>query len=399
MSEELDSGGGESNGVVRVKGPGILTREEFHARERAAFLAGEGMDDDQDSAPAKPAKPPAPKKKPEADVDEDDDLGDDLDDEDEDHREVELDGADDAEEDDDAELDDDDLDLDDLDDEEPTKTKRKDADPETEKRTAHLRKLEQRMRAGLERDRAAFERERTAFERDRDTHKAELAELAEFRQLKSRARYNLSSVLAKLGFSDDDYEPAARELYALSKAGASDPKNREAAARLQREREHGDELSTTRKELAELKKKLEERDQQTSAQRETEAYLGDVMRFAKRVADKTPLVRNVMKKNPERARSEMSAIALDILKDTGKVPSAKQVVVAYEKARRRDLREQGVDVKALIGVRAIDTKTNGAGATTKNGKASPSGSNGAKPLSGRELRDDILKNLEDGTLD
>jgi hypothetical protein len=105
------------------------------------------------------------------------------------------------------------------------------ADAELGKRLEAIQKQERRAKEAIAAARAELESERKKYEPD-------LAELAELRELKRRARLGDASALLKFGeYADDDAELVARSVFTLSKAAQANPAAKEAAAKALRERE------------------------------------------------------------------------------------------------------------------------------------------------------------------
>lgn len=374
----------------------MLSREEWAAKDRAAFLSGEAADDGADADTAKPAKArEAAEGEDHSDDDSDDAADDDDSDSDDEDDSSESAGAD-GDDDEDLDDDEDDESEDDEDDEDDAEDKEDAGDAELAKRLAKVRKTEKRARDAIATERAALERDRAAFQ----TEVKEIAESAKrFEKLKARAKYQPDVVLAELGLVDEDFEDAAKILYARSKAGGADPKNREAAARLAREREQADRLTTLEKKNADLVDTLTKREQQELADRQAAAY---VTKIAKRITDEAPLAKRRLAADPETARRELGAVAARLWESRGEQPSAKAVVKAYEKQRRRELVKQGVDIEALIKA-PIKTPAK-AGDKKAAAAAKKPGEKGDKkelPLTAtsRALRDDIVAELEAGDLD
>lgn len=392
MAEQLENGGDSTNGVRRVTGPNILSREEFHAKERAAFLAGEDADEGDAEEQKKPAKSrQGDDEDLESDDDEDDEIAsgvdggddedDDLDDDDDDDEdEVSLD-EDDEEDDDDEDLDDDDLDI------APKKDKAK-ADPDLEKRRAQLRKNEQRSRKAIADERAAAKAE---IDRERAALKTELDELANFRQLKSR-RHDPVALYRALGIGEEDFEHHARVLYSHRKG--AEPKDREAAAKSSRERETVDEIAELKKWRAEREKADADREAAAAQQREVATLLNRLERVTGKL--EAPLMQRTLKKNPAKAHEMYAQAYLALQAKTGTEPSPKSVVARCEKMRRRELKDLGVDVSSIAAAKKA------AGDVTKGKKpgAKPTTETveNEKPLTGAALKADILKNLADGNL-
>jgi hypothetical protein len=260
-------------------------------------------------------------------------------------------------------------------------------DPETAKRMASVKKAEERSRAELARDRAEFER-------DRDQHKAKLDR---FDHLAARAKYAAAEVLEALGLNEDDFEAAAKDLYARSKQFAADPKNKDAAARLQREREERDRLAKNEREVSELKAQLEREKIEARADREIAAFMGTVEKSISE--DASPLVAKQIAKNHARALSALYAVANEIAQRTGAMPSPKAVVAAYEKQRRADLEEAGIDmsqyVKAKPNNLSAEKKKTAPTLDTQDQRTPPRSASKSQ----RDTRSEVVAALEAGNLD
>ncbi len=269
--------------------------------------------------------------------------------------------------DDDAETPDADLDTDlDEDDELAAVAAKAKADPELAKRLSAVQKQEKRSREAISRERTEFEREKNEW---RDQAKAIAESSQRFERLAARAKYDPVAVLTSLGLSEDDFEPAAQMLYAHSKAGAADPKRKEMAQRGLREREYADKLAQMESKHAALEAKLTEKEWTAQADRVLEDHYTSV---TKAVSDKTGLVKAQLAKNPARAKAAMQQITYDLAQKDGVLPTAKAVVIAYEKQRRAELRELGIDPASVIKAAPAVANTNAAKpATATNGKTAP----------------------------
>jgi hypothetical protein len=288
---------------------------------------------------------------------------------------------------------------DELDEPEPEAKPEPKPDPELERRASQLRKQEQRMR-----ERVRSEREEVA--RDRESLKSERAELEQFKTLKARAKYDTWGVLKTLGLTEDDAETAAKHIYSFSKELAKDPKNREAADRAMRERERDAELA----EMRSWRKQVEDEKRET-AQRERERadavrYLGSVQKAAK----SGTLAAYYLGKGgtaADRAVQSIASITAE-LADDDELPDPNDVLGEYERRRRTELEDDGVDVDALLKRKAAPPAKPGdkksvAKPATKNGthghakpvrRASPEiNDSERKPLDSEERKDQLLRDL------
>jgi hypothetical protein len=285
-----------------------------------------------------------------------------------------------------------------LDEDEPEKEKEDlggeaKADPDLQKRLAVVAKHERRakdreaaVKAAIEKERGELRRERESIERElRDTK----SEIDRFAQLKDRARLDPAGVLKALGLVDDDFGPAARQLWAMTKEQSADPRNREAAARLMKDRESEDRITRLERELAEQRKAATEHSERARAAEKAEAYLANVIKTA---SDEHPLAKRLIEKSPQKSRERFAAIADELFDRDGDLPDADDVLAEYEKRRRAELEDDGVDVAAMLKLkptRRAETTTlgNDVGSTT-----APTG-NGAARKTMAEKKADLEREL------
>lgn len=337
---------------------------------------------DDDEPERKPARRPAHRRDEEDDADEDDEEpADEDDEEDDDEEDAPSARRDEDEDDEDDEPADEDEDEDE--DDAPPPAKR---DPELERRAATLRKAETRHREMIARERAEIARER-------DQHRADLAEVAEFKALRSRAKYDPAGVLAKLGLGEDDYELAARQIYSRSKAASADPKTRAQADAEMRAREIEGKASKSEEEVAKIREELRQRDEREAAERHVAQYVTGLAEAVREVKS-ADLVRRAMKRNPNKTRAQLSEVALELAQRTGDLPSPKRAIRELERRKREALEEAGVDLTTVVkrkttkpGDEPADKKTNGS-----NGKK-PDGTAQAKPKDREAQKDDLLAEM------
>ena len=374
MDPDFDPGDGAEVGEQAPRAaPTGLTRDEFHAKEKAAFLAGMGQDDPDPDRPPDKAKP---KKVIGAPVEDDDEADDEP--------------ADAAPEDDEDEAADEDEDEDDED-----IAAKPDADPELAKRREAMRQTERRQRASLARDRQAFESERSEWKAQ---SKAVADAQKRFDDLAARVRYNPTAVLRELGMTEDDFEGAAQHIAAHSKAAGVTPAHKAAAERAMREREAADKASNAEKRVEKLEQTIADERQQAAIARETEAYLGRVVR---KVGEDSPLTHRLVAKNPARAKQALAATALELAQKLGQLPKSKAVIAAHEKKLTRELRDLGIAPPAAGAAPAKGAKTAGGkpkSAARPTPAPTPSHVNGMSVLPSRVTipgRDEIVKELEE----
>ena len=336
----------QATGVASNGASSAVTRDQLLAELQSGAA---GSDEPEKAAP--PAEKPAPKAEPEPDADETD----------------APEPADEPDADDEPEPDEDD------DEDDPDALSAK--DPETAKRLATVRKQEQRARESIAAERREFERERAEHARD-------IAAVREFNTMRDRFRYDPMSVIRALGAVEDDYETIGRAVYAHSKKGAADPRNKEAVERSLKERELQDELASVRKRLDERDTTEKQQRELASAQREAAKYVESV---AKAASDKTPLAAHFLAKSPEKTKARLGAIALEIYDETDRQPTAREVLKRYEKVRREELVELGLDP-------ATYTKAKPAAPAAQDAKAGTTPAKKNEPA-GTPTRDELLAEL------
>jgi hypothetical protein len=231
------------------------------------------------------------------------------------------------------------------------------ADPDLQKRLAVVAKHEKRakdreaaVKAAIEKERGELRREREAIEREIQSARTEIDSFA---KLKERARFDPAGVLKALGLADDDFGPAARQLWSLTKEQAADPKNREAAARMQRERESESRIERLERELNEQKKAAHEQASRADIAQKAETYLATVIKAA---GDEHPLAKRLIEKSPQKSRERFAAIADELFDRDGDLPDAEDVLAEYEKRRRAELEDDGVDVAAMLKQKPAQTR-------------------------------------------
>jgi len=379
-----------------------MTRDEYHAKERAAFLAGAGADDaTEEVADEAEVEKPKPKKVIGVRTDEDDNAEEEDAEADEDE-DVEkpakakakpaVEPEDDADDDDEEDDDEDERDTEDDDDEDDLAAKAKD-DPELVKRLAAVRRTEQRHRETMQRERAAFERERSEWQ----AQSKQVSEAQKrFDGLAARVRYNPTAVLRELGLTDDDFEAVAQHVAAHSKAAGVTPAHRAAAERAMREREAADKAASAEDRVAKLEQTIEQQRAQAEADRVLDTLFGRVFRKAD---DTTPHVKALIAKNPTKARAELEVTAFELAKKRGALPKSKEVLAAHEKKIARQLRDYGVEsaaAKPAAGKKPGTIEKPGDKPVPKP-RVEPAGINGATVLPTRvtiPTREEMVAELE-----
>ena len=216
---------------------------------------------------------------------------------------------------------------------------------------AALRKQEQHLRRQIAQERAQlaqqFEQERAAWQTKLDAAAAREAKLAS-------ARQDPIAALQALGFTEADFDPVGRLIYAASPSGKKDPAAAAAAAqelaRAGAHRETATSVAALQREVAELRAAQERSVAQQAEQAGMDRYLATV---TKEIGDSTPLARSAWSKNPDRTRNAFAQIADELWNASGPsddlrdVPTPGEVLAAYEARRSAELEELGIDPKMI----------------------------------------------------
>lgn len=249
-------------------------------------------------------------------------------------------------------------------------------DPELERRARALRKQEMRMRERARTEREEVGREREALRRERE-------ELAEWKRAKASAKLDPAGYLRAAGLTEDDFEPAAKQIYALTREAAKDPKNREAVERSMRERE-------LQLEVEKLRQRLDKQDEGRQHQEREERERAEAVRYmtgVQKAAKPGTLAAHYLSKGggaAERTMQILAGITAELAEDD-ELPLPSEVLAEYERRRRAELEDDGVDVDAILRRKAAPVAANGKkpnGAPAKpavNGKPAPRAAAPAKP--------------------
>ena len=271
---------------------------------RAAFLAGESEE----------AEKPAEVADDDSDLEDDDESEAEVSDEEDPDADLEDDDEEGAEEDDDTK-------------------KRIDKVQRTEKRAREQLKAERtRMEADLE---AKAREYKAGFDAELAQWKPRIETAEKFEKMASRANVDPVSVLKALGVSEDHYEHIGQVFYTLAQMKSDDPekakKARAAAAQLVKQGERDAEIADLKKRLESREQTESQREQQAAADREVDAFISSVTKAA---TDKTPLAKTFLKNDADAAREELQIVAFRLAKETGRLPDAKAVMIAFEKHQR-----------------------------------------------------------------
>ena len=269
------------------------------------------------------------------------------------------------------------------------------ADPETAKRLATVKAQEKRQREQIAKDRADALAQVEVRRKEIEAEWSPKIEAAQkFEALAKRAKYDPAAVLEQLGLTSDDFELAARHLYARSKAGQADPKNRAAAEQATREREQLDRITAHERKLADLEAKLTAKEQAQAFESQRGQYLDLTIKAV--ANDNAPLLAKLASKDPNKARAALWRTAEQLFDQTGEFPDSDDVITAWETQRRAELEDLGIDVTtstkpaAPAAPRPGKTLSNGHGAAPANSNA---------PKTRQEEREEVLREMARGLPD
>ncbi len=222
-------------------------------------------------------------------------------------------------------------------------------DAQTAKALAQIDKAAKKHRDEVARAKAELELERAELARLRSETTGKVSSWDELKKLKP------IEVLEKLGIeAEDDYDLIAREAYARTKAGKADPRAKAAAETTARERDLMRQVDELKKGFDEIKGEFQNRDKAA----ETRSYVETWQTQAVKAIPAEPsLIGKLYEKSPEKAKAILLQIGQHLERQNdNETPSHAEVIAAYEKYRREELEEQGVDVDALLAVRKAAPK-------------------------------------------
>jgi len=183
---------------------------------------------------------------------------------------------------------------------------------------------------------------RAAAAKEREELAAARAELAEFNRLRARAKVDPVAALEALGV--DDLEHAAKSAYAKHKG---DPANKAEVARTMREKEAAEKLAAIEKRLEARDAADRERAEAEQATRAAAEYMTGVAKAAA-AGEVSPLAKHFLATHPEKTDRRLRQIAVELLTETGDTPDAADVLARYEKTRREELEELGIDPTTIL---------------------------------------------------
>lgn len=223
-----------------------------------------------------------------------------------------------------------------------------DVDPKTAKGLAAIDKQAKKFREEQAAARKSFESEmaqaRADFARERAELTQQMTQLGDLRQL---AKRDPISLLRKLGIEhEDEWETIGRGAFPFTKQGKADPRSAQLAQQAIRERERDDDIATVRKQNEALLERLEAMEKRSQAEKYVEEYGTGLV---KSIPTEPTLISKLHAKSPAKARQALLDIAVRLERDNdGETPDHADVIAEYERTRRAELEEQGVDVDALL---------------------------------------------------
>lgn len=274
----------------------------------------------------------------------------------------------------------------------PAPEKKAEAKPDEDARLLAMQKAEKA--AKVERMAAAEERAKLATERK---EKAETEKrLGAFEKALAKAKTDPGGVLELLGVPAERYEDLANYFYARSEKGKADPRYKDVSERAMRERETRDGIEELRAELTALKTQAAEREARIEAERVAERHMTGVFKSARSTKD-APLLARLFAKDAEKAERKLASIALELANESGELPDAEDIITTYEKRRRAELEDDGVDVDAMLKTAPPKPQSKTAGekptARTLNNEPSTSTQVRRSDLSEQEEREQILAEI------
>lgn len=205
---------------------------------------------------------------------------------------------------------------------------------------------------------AAIEKQAKKFRDEQSRAKAELdVERAEIARLRAEATGKVSSIdelkklkplelLEKLGIeSEDDYDVLARAAYARTKKGKEDPRLKQQAEQTAETRDFKSKIAALEAKIEELGGEFSKRDAQAQTQSFVTKWQDDAI---KAIPAEPTLIGRLATKAPEKARDVLLTIGKYLEKQSGETPTHAECIEEYEKYRRAELEETGVDVDALL---------------------------------------------------
>jgi len=265
--------------------------------------------------------------------------------------------------------------------------------------------------AAIDRRAKAFRDEQVAAKASLDLERAELARLrsevtgraSSFEELQKLAKVDPIAVLAKLGIdSEDDWETIGRGAYPRTKAGKADPRAAPAVAQTAREATLAAKLEAVERRTIELDEQIRSRDSAAQTQVFVDRYLDDAV---KAIPAAPTLIGKLHAKSPAKARETLLELGKAMERhameqdgatkyDPSYTPSNAELIATYEKLRRAELEEQGVDVDALLA--PVGAAPAPKAVTKPAVTLDPTSTTGTRPINGNPTREQKLAAVSAG---
>lgn len=217
-------------------------------------------------------------------------------------------------------------------------------DKATQKRLAAIQKAEKAQKQAIAAERAKFLEEKAEWEeQSRELKK----KVSNFEKAVQEGKTNPLMVMEALGFSEESFEDLSRLFYAHSAKGKNDPRVRDLVEAGMKDRGYRDELSALRDEVRKLKQESTLKEQQAKATQAANAEIEKIVSFAQKSGD-APLLAQLMAKNPAKARFQIMSITKQLLDANDEWPDAEDVVAVFEKTRKAELEDLGIDLSAIL---------------------------------------------------
>lgn len=230
-------------------------------------------------------------------------------------------------------------------------------DPSAARGLAAVAKAEARSRAQADQRKVELDRrEQQLLARENEA----TSKVVSSEKFLAELRRDPAAALLKHGLTIEDLEPIAQAAYLASPAGqkelASKPGAKAAADKALREREQMTELQKAQKRIDELEAKFEGQTKAQTAQKFVEQYLDTAV---KAIPTTPSLIGTLHAKAPGKARAALLSLGQQMEReameadgvtqaDASHTPTHAEVIAEYEKRRREELEEQGVDVDAML---------------------------------------------------
>lgn len=272
---------------------------------------------------------------------------------------------------------------------EPPKGDDAPADDKTARGLAQIDRATKRFREEQKQAKAEFERREAELAR----REAAIAERSSSDDsLRELARRDPAALLERLGVaSEDDWDAVGRQAYLRTKAGKADPKAKPSVDALQSQRAQSSEVAELRQQVSELTNYLKQQQQQQQAQAFVSSWQDSAVKAIP--ADKPTLIAKLHAKSPDKARAALLEIGQRLERENdNETPTHADVIAEYERVRRAELEEAGVDVDALLRPTTIKAPVAAAPARTLD----PTAVTGTRPVNGHQTKTDRIAQVSAG---